>query len=100
MSHITRYGKRMKVMMVMAMAVASFICLFAIPFVGERLLYNEVGYYSITIKGNRVGAANTEEEVNVEEMSEEDYWKEFGERVQEYGKRIVEGSEEELTEPV
>lgn len=37
---------------------------------------------------------------HLEEMSEEDYWKEFGERIQEYGKRIVEGSEEELTEPV
>lgn len=59
MSHITRYGKRMKFMMAMAMAVASFICLFAIPFVGERLLYNEVGYYSVRINDVEIGKANS-----------------------------------------
>lgn len=59
MSHITRYGKRMKFMMLMAMAVASFICLFAIPFVGKRLLYNEVGYYSVRINDVEIGKANS-----------------------------------------
>ena len=29
------------------------------------MLNNEVGYYSISIQGTPVGAANTEEEVNV-----------------------------------
>lgn len=62
MSHITRYGKRMKLMLITAMAVASFICLFAIPFVGDKLLYNEVGYYSLRINSVEVGKANSRAE--------------------------------------
>jgi len=47
------------------MTVACFVCIIAIPFLSKKLLKTEANYYSITINGNKVGAANTEEEVIV-----------------------------------
>ena len=38
MSHFTKYGKRMRLMLLTAMFVASMVCLFAIPFVEKNLL--------------------------------------------------------------
>ena len=40
MSHFTKYGKRMRLMLLTAMFVASMVCLFAIPFVEKNLLNN------------------------------------------------------------
>lgn len=62
MSHITRYGKRMKLMLFTAMTVACFICLFAIPFAEKKLLNNEVGYYSVRINDIEIGKANSRAE--------------------------------------
>lgn len=62
MSHITRYGKRMKLMLLTAMTVACFICLFAIPFAEKKLLNNEVGYYSVRINDIEIGKANSRTE--------------------------------------
>lgn len=65
MTRITRYGRKIKTTFITTMFVACLAIVVGIPFVSKQMLNNEVGYYSITIQGNRVGAANTEEEVNV-----------------------------------
>lgn len=57
MSHFTKYGKRMRLMLLTAMFVASMVCLFAIPFVEKNLLNNQVAYYRIEVNGTEVGAA-------------------------------------------
>ena len=59
MSHFTKYGKRMRLMLLTAMFVASMVCLFAIPFVEKNLLNNQVAYYRIEVNGTEVGAANS-----------------------------------------
>lgn len=59
MSHLTRYGKRMRLMLITAMFVACFVCLFAIPFAEKKLLSNQVGYYSVRINDVEIGKANS-----------------------------------------
>lgn len=59
MSHFTKYGKRMRLMLLTAMFAASMVCLFAIPFVEKNLLNNQVAYYRIEVNGTEVGAANS-----------------------------------------
>lgn len=63
MERLSRYGRRMKLTMINTMTVASLVCIIAIPFLTKNLLKTEADYYSITINGMKVGAANTEEEV-------------------------------------
>lgn len=65
MTHLTKYGRRMRLTLISAMTAACFACLVAIPFVDKRLFNNEVGYYSIVFEGNEIGAANTEEEAQL-----------------------------------
>lgn len=65
MTRITRYGRKIRTTFISTMFAACLAIVIGIPFVSKKMFNNEVGYYSITIKGNRVGAANTEEEVNV-----------------------------------
>ncbi|MDO5383030.1 MAG: peptidoglycan DD-metalloendopeptidase family protein [Eubacteriales bacterium] len=65
MTHITRYGRRIKSTFIMMLTLSCIAIFILIPFVSEKMLNNNVGYYSITIRGNRVGAANTENEVYV-----------------------------------
>lgn len=62
MTHLTKYGRRMRLTLISAMSVACIACLFTIPFVEKKLLKNEVGYYSVVIDGSTVGAVNSEEE--------------------------------------
>lgn len=62
MTHITRYGRRMRHTLVGGMSAACFVCLFAIPFAEKKLLKNEVGYYSVVLNGTEIGSANTREE--------------------------------------
>lgn len=47
------------------MFAACIAIVIGIPFVSKNMFNNDVGYYSISIRGTHVGAANTEEEVNV-----------------------------------
>ncbi|HAS05607.1 MAG TPA: hypothetical protein DCR83_01825 [Eubacterium sp.] len=65
MERLSRYGRRMKLTLINTMTVASLVCIIAIPFLTKNLLKTEANYYSITINGMKVGAANTEEEVIV-----------------------------------
>lgn len=65
MERLSRYGRRMKLTLFKTMTYACFVCIIAIPFLSKNLLKTEANYYSITINGNKVGAANTEEEVIV-----------------------------------
>ena len=65
MERLSRYGRRMRITLIKTMTVACFVCIIAIPFLSKKLLKTEANYYSITINGNKVGAANTEEEVIV-----------------------------------
>ncbi len=62
MAHLTKYGKRMKLTLVSAMSVACMACLVSIPFVEKKVLKNDVGYVSVKVNGEEVGAANTQEE--------------------------------------
>lgn len=62
MARITRYSRRMKRMLVSGMTAACFVCLFAIPFTENKLLKNEVGYYSIIFNGTQIGSANSRED--------------------------------------
>ena len=61
MSHLTRYGRRMRLTLVNTITAACFACLVAVPFLDGNLLKNEVGYYSITVNGVKVGSANSED---------------------------------------
>lgn len=65
MTRITRYGRKIRTTFISTMFAACLAVVIGIPFVSKKMLNNEVGYYSITIHGTQVGAANTEEEVNV-----------------------------------
>lgn len=60
MSHLTRYGRRMRLTLINTVTAACFACLVAIPFLDGNLLKNEVGYYSVSVNGVKVGSANTE----------------------------------------
>lgn len=62
MAHLTKYGKRMKLTLVSAMSAACMACVVAIPFVEKKVLKNDVGYVSVRVNGEKVGAANTQEE--------------------------------------
>ena len=62
MAHLTKYGKRMKLTLVSAMSAACMACVVAIPFVEKKILKNDVGYVSVTVNGEEVGAVNTQEE--------------------------------------
>ena len=65
MERLSRYGRRMRITLIKTMTVACFVCIVAIPFLSKKLLKTEANYYSITINGIKVGAANTEQEVIV-----------------------------------
>lgn len=65
MTRITRYGRRIKTTFITTMFVACIAIIIGMPFVSKKMFNNDVGYYCITIEGNHIGAANTEEEVNV-----------------------------------
>lgn len=62
MTHITRYGRRLKRMGLNAMIITGFVCMASIPFVNKKLLKNEVGYYSVIFNGNEIGYANSKED--------------------------------------
>lgn len=62
MSHLTRYGRRMRLTLINTVTAACVACLIAVPFFDGGLLKKEVGYYSITVNGVTVGAANSEED--------------------------------------
>lgn len=59
MTHITRYGRRLRLTLISGMSTACLVCLFAIPFAEKKLLKNEVGYYSVQLNGVEIGSANT-----------------------------------------
>jgi len=65
MTRITRYGRKVKTTFISTMFAACIAIVIGIPFVSKNMFNNDVGYYSISIRGTHVGAANTEEEVNV-----------------------------------
>ena len=65
MERLSRYGRRMKLTLLKTTTVACFVCILIIPFLTKTLFKTEANYYSITINGIKVGAANTEEEVIV-----------------------------------
>jgi murein DD-endopeptidase MepM/ murein hydrolase activator NlpD len=62
MSHITKYGRRMSFTLLLAMAVAVFICFFSIPFAEKRLFSNKVGYYTVWVDGELAGTANSRQD--------------------------------------
>lgn len=59
MARITRYGRRIKRMLVNSMTAACFACLFAVPFVGSTMRQDSVGCYRITYNGTTLGTVNT-----------------------------------------
>lgn len=63
MERLSRYGRRMRLTFITALFAACFMIMWTIPFFTKNLLYTETGFYSITINGIKVGAANSESEV-------------------------------------
>ena len=61
MTHLTRYGRRLKMTLIAGMSAACFACIFAIPF-AENKFNNKVGYYSIVFNGEEIGSANSRQE--------------------------------------
>ena len=59
MTRITRYGRKIRTTFISTMFAACLAIVVGIPFVSKKMLNNEVGYYSISIQGTPVGAANT-----------------------------------------
>lgn len=59
MARITRYGRRIRRMLVSSMTAACFACLFAVPFVGGKTQQSNVGCYSISYNGTTLGTVNT-----------------------------------------
>ena len=55
MTHLTRYGRRLKMTLIAGMSAACFACIFAIPF-AENKFNNKVGYYSIVFNGEEIGS--------------------------------------------
>lgn len=62
--HITRYGRGIKKAAIIITALTGFIVAFSIPFYTKSMLDTKVGYYSISINGVTVGAANSVNDVN------------------------------------
>lgn len=62
--HITRYGRGIKKAAIIITALTGFIVAFTIPFYTKSMLDTKVGYYSISINGVTVGAANSINDVN------------------------------------
>ncbi|MDO5403497.1 MAG: M23 family metallopeptidase [Eubacteriales bacterium] len=62
MSHFSRYGRRMRLTLINTISAACFVCLAAVPFFDGNLLKNEVGYYTVTVNGVKVGSANSKQE--------------------------------------
>ncbi len=62
MARITRYGRRVRRMLISSMTAACFVCLFAVPFAEKRIHTNNVGCYSITFDGTTIGTVNSLEE--------------------------------------
>lgn len=65
MTRITRYGREMRTTFIATMFIACLVIVIGIPFVSKQMFDNEVGYYSISIQGNYIGAANTEDRSHV-----------------------------------
>ena len=59
MTRITRYGRRIRRMLVSSMTAACFACLFAVPFAERKIHQENVGCYSITYNGTTIGTVNT-----------------------------------------
>lgn len=64
MTHITRYGRRIGTMFIGTATIVCFICLFAIPFLANGVLKNEVGCYEVKVNGVLAGYANSIEEAD------------------------------------
>ena len=56
MTRITRYGREMRTTFIATMFIACLVIVIGIPFVSKQMFDNEVGYYSISIQGNYIGA--------------------------------------------
>jgi len=61
--HITRYGRSLKKAIVLITALTGFLVAFLIPFYTKSMLDAKVGYYTISINGVTVGAANSKNDV-------------------------------------
>ena len=68
MTHLTRYGRRLKMTLIAGMSAACFACIFAIPF-AENKFNNKVGYYSIVFNGEEIGSANSRQEAEQADSS-------------------------------
>ena len=54
MTRITRYGRKVKTTFISTMFAACIAIVIGIPFVSKNMFNNDVGYYSISIRGTHV----------------------------------------------
>jgi murein DD-endopeptidase MepM/ murein hydrolase activator NlpD len=62
MSRLTRYNRKIKMTVVKAMSMTCLFCLFYIPIKESKSVGDSVGYYTVILNGQELGAVNSEEE--------------------------------------
>lgn len=63
MSKLTRYNRKIRLTLVKAMSLTCLFCLFYIP-IAEMKKDSSVGYYTVVLDGNEIGAVNSIDEAN------------------------------------
>ena len=63
MSKLTRYNRKIRLTLVKAMSLTCLFCLFYIP-IAEMKKDSSVGYYTVVLDGNEIGAVNSVDEAN------------------------------------
>lgn len=64
MTRFTRYNRKIKMTIVKAMSFTCLFCLFYIPITESKKVEKSVGYYTVVLDGQELGAVNSVEEAN------------------------------------
>lgn len=64
MSYLTKYGRRLKLNLIKAITISCFVCLMFIPVLNGNGTGSDIGYYSVVLNGQELGAVNSVEEAN------------------------------------
>lgn len=64
MGYFTKYGRRVKLNLIKAFTISCFVCLMFIPALSSNGTGSDIGYYSVVLNGEELGAVNSVEEAN------------------------------------
>ena len=62
MSSISKFGNRIKMTFLGTMSATVLICIIGVPFIKNHTLRTPTGYYTVSVNGKEVGAANSVED--------------------------------------